>query len=128
MNFSEDEAKSLATSLKYGALPITFDKSKTTIQVIGPSLAGDQLQAGITAGIVGLMLVMLYCLIYYRGLGTGRRRVLARRGSHDVRAGAAAGQERRLHPDAAGHRRTDRRGRASPRTRSSCSSNASVTR
>ena len=68
-NFSESEAKSLATSLKYGALPITFDSSKTTIQVIGPSLAGDQLSAGITAGIAGLALVMLYCLFYYRGLG-----------------------------------------------------------
>ncbi len=68
-NFSEDEAKSLATSLKYGALPITFDKTKTTIQVIGPSLAGDQLSAGITAGIAGLALVMIYCLFYYRGLG-----------------------------------------------------------
>ena len=68
-NFSESEAKSLATSLKYGALPITFDKQKTTIQVIGPSLAGDQLTAGITAGIAGLVLVMIYCLLYYRGLG-----------------------------------------------------------
>jgi preprotein translocase subunit SecD len=68
-NFTEDEAKSLATSLKYGALPITFDKGKTNIQVIGPSLAGDQLSAGITAGIAGLLLVMLYCLLYYRGLG-----------------------------------------------------------
>ena len=68
-NFTESSAKSLATSLKYGALPITFDKNATTIQVIGPSLAGDQLKAGITAGIVGLLLVMLYCLIYYRGLG-----------------------------------------------------------
>jgi preprotein translocase subunit SecD len=68
-NFSESEAKSLATSLKYGALPITFDKQKTTIQTIGPSLAGDQLSAGITAGIAGLLLVMIYCLIYYRGLG-----------------------------------------------------------
>jgi preprotein translocase subunit SecD len=67
--FTENEAKSLATSLKYGALPITFDKSKTTIQVIGPSLAGDQLRAGITAGIAGLVLVMIYCLFYYRGLG-----------------------------------------------------------
>ena len=62
-------AKSLATSLKYGALPITFDRVQTTIQTIGPSLAGDQLQAGITAGILGLLLVMLYCLLYYRGLG-----------------------------------------------------------
>jgi preprotein translocase subunit SecD len=68
-NFTESEAKSLATSLKYGALPITFDKSRTTILKIGPSLAGDQLTAGITAGIAGLVLVMLYCLFYYRGLG-----------------------------------------------------------
>jgi preprotein translocase subunit SecD len=68
-NFSESDAKSLATSLKYGALPISFDKTKTTIQVIGPSLAGDQLNAGITAGIAGLVLVMIYCLLYYRGLG-----------------------------------------------------------
>jgi preprotein translocase subunit SecD len=68
-NFTESTAKSLATSLKYGALPITFDSSKTTEVVIGPSLAGDQLSAGITAGIAGLLLVMLYCLLYYRGLG-----------------------------------------------------------
>jgi preprotein translocase subunit SecD len=68
-NFSEAGAKSLATSLKYGALPIKFDKDKTTIQTIGPSLAGDQLSAGITAGIAGLLLVMIYCLLYYRGLG-----------------------------------------------------------
>jgi preprotein translocase subunit SecD len=68
-NFTEGTAKSLATSLKYGALPISFDKNKTTSQTIGPSLAGDQLSAGITAGIAGLVLVMLYCLFYYRGLG-----------------------------------------------------------
>jgi preprotein translocase subunit SecD len=68
-NFTESSAKSLATSLKYGALPITFDKQKTTIVTIGPSLAGDQLSAGITAGIAGLALVMIYCLFYYRGLG-----------------------------------------------------------
>jgi preprotein translocase subunit SecD len=68
-NFKESEAKSLATSLKYGALPISFDKQKTTVEVIGPSLAGDQLSAGITAGIAGLALVMIYCLFYYRGLG-----------------------------------------------------------
>ncbi len=68
-NFTETTAKSLATSLKYGALPIQFDQGKTTIQTIGPSLAGDQLRAGILAGILGLLLVMLYCLLYYRGLG-----------------------------------------------------------
>ncbi|MCW2797307.1 protein translocase subunit SecD [Nocardioides sp.] len=67
-SFTEATSNSLATSLKYGALPIAFDKSPT-IEVIGPSLAGNQLSAGITAGIFGLVLVMLYCLIYYRGLG-----------------------------------------------------------
>lgn len=68
-NFTKSSAQSLATSLKYGALPIAFDKEATSVEQIGASLAGDQLSAGILAGIVGLVLVMLYCLIYYRGLG-----------------------------------------------------------
>ena len=68
-NFTEATAMSLATSLKFGALPISFDDAGTQTDVIGPSLAGDQLSAGITAGLAGLFLVMLYCLIYYRGLG-----------------------------------------------------------
>ena len=59
---------SLATSLKYGALPIAFEKDPP-VELVGPSLAGNQLSAGIIAGIVGLVLVMLYCLLYYRGLG-----------------------------------------------------------
>jgi preprotein translocase subunit SecD len=68
-NFTEASAQSLATSLKFGSLPIAFEKEGTQIDVIGPSLAGNQLSAGIAAGIAGLLLVMLYCLIYYRGLG-----------------------------------------------------------
>ena len=67
-DFSEAEASSLANSLKFGALPIKF--AKPTVETIGPSLAGNQLAAGILAGIVGLAIVMLYCLVYYRGLGT----------------------------------------------------------
>ena len=66
--YIEAEAKSLATSLKFGALPISFERNPT-VETVGPSLAGDQLSAGITAGIVGLLLVMVYCLFYYRGLG-----------------------------------------------------------
>jgi preprotein translocase subunit SecD len=66
-NFTQASAKSLATSLKYGALPVSF--ADFSVETVGPSLAGDQLTAGITAGIVGLLLVMIYCLIYYRGLG-----------------------------------------------------------
>lgn len=66
--FTEAEARSLATSLKYGALPISFEKDPP-VELVGPSLAGNQLSAGITAGLAGLFLVMLYCLFYYRGLG-----------------------------------------------------------
>ena len=65
-DFSESEARSLSNSLKYGALPLRFS---TSVETIGPSLAGDQLSAGIYAGIIGLAIVMLYCLLYYRGLG-----------------------------------------------------------
>lgn len=67
-DMGQDEANSLATSLKYGALPIAFEK-ESTVETVGPSLAGDQLTAGLTAGAFGLGLVMLYCLLYYRGLG-----------------------------------------------------------
>jgi preprotein translocase subunit SecD len=67
-NFTEASAQSLATSLKFGALPITFEKDPS-VETVGPSLAGNQLNGGITAGIIGLVLVMLYCLFYYRGLG-----------------------------------------------------------
>ena len=68
-DFSETEATSLATSLKFGALPIAFSDDLIETQTVGPSLAGNQLSAGLAAGALGLGLVMLYCLIYYRGLG-----------------------------------------------------------
>ncbi|GAA4714092.1 protein translocase subunit SecD [Nocardioides conyzicola] len=68
-NFNKETATSLATSLKFGALPIAFEKDGTQTEQIGPSLAGDQLSAGLTAGALGLALVLIYCLLYYRGLG-----------------------------------------------------------
>jgi preprotein translocase subunit SecD len=68
-DFNEEGASSLATSLKFGALPIAFEDDPLT-QVVGPTLAGDQLSAGLLAGGIGLGVVMLYCLLYYRGLGT----------------------------------------------------------
>ncbi|HET8604093.1 MAG TPA: protein translocase subunit SecD [Marmoricola sp.] len=67
-NFTEASATSLATSLKYGALPIRF-ATPPSVETIGPSLAGNQLSAGILAGIIGMAIVMIYCLLYYRGLG-----------------------------------------------------------
>ncbi|MGV3564666.1 MAG: protein translocase subunit SecD [Nocardioides sp.] len=67
-NFTETSANSLATSLRYGSLPIEFEDD-VSVETIGPSLAGDQLSAGLWAGGLGLALVMIYCLLYYRGLG-----------------------------------------------------------
>lgn len=67
-SFTEQSANALATSLKFGALPIAFQHDPP-VETVGPSLAGNQLTAGVTAGIAGLILVMIYCLIYYRGLG-----------------------------------------------------------
>lgn len=67
-DFTQAEAKSLATSLKYGSLPISFKKD-TSVEVVGPTLAGNQLSAGLQAGAAGLILVMIYCMFYYRGLG-----------------------------------------------------------
>jgi preprotein translocase subunit SecD len=68
-SFTEAEARSLSTSLKYGALPVRF-ADDPTVEVVGPSLAGSQLSAGVYAGIFGLLIVMIYCLLYYRGLGS----------------------------------------------------------
>ncbi|MDO8886717.1 protein translocase subunit SecD [Candidatus Oleimmundimicrobium sp.] len=66
-NFTVDEAKSLALVLQTGALPVNLEISEN--RVVGPTLGRDSLRAGLIAGIIGLMLVVLYMIIYYRGLG-----------------------------------------------------------
>ena len=68
-SFSETEAKDLALVLRYGALPVKFDAKNQKVQSVSPSLGKDQLQAGIASGIIGLILVALYMLAYYRLLG-----------------------------------------------------------
>ncbi|HZX07772.1 MAG TPA: protein translocase subunit SecD [Kribbella sp.] len=65
--FTEAEAQDLANVLKYGSLPVKFDIS--SVETVSPQLGGDQLSAGIWAGIIGLALVVLFCFLYYRGLG-----------------------------------------------------------
>ncbi|MEP9385367.1 protein translocase subunit SecD [Nocardioides sp. KR10-350] len=67
--FSQSTAKSLANNLKYGSLPLDFPQDGIQTRNVGPSLAGNQLSAGLWAGAVGLLLVMVFCLLYYRGLG-----------------------------------------------------------
>lgn len=66
-NFTESSAKTLANQLKYGALPFSF-KELTSNQV-SPQVGTDQLQKGILAGVIGLLLVVLYSLLQYRALG-----------------------------------------------------------
>jgi len=65
--FSETDARDLANVLKYGALPLTFEPSE--VSNISPQLGGDQLHAGILAGLIGLAVVVAYSFLYYRGLG-----------------------------------------------------------
>jgi preprotein translocase subunit SecD len=66
-NFTQKSATELANVLKYGALPLAFDVSE--VNNVSATLGGEQLRAGIIAGIVGLALVVGYCFWYYRGLG-----------------------------------------------------------
>ena len=61
------EAQDLALVLRYGALPVELEQQE--VQKVSPTLGEDSLQAGITAGILGLGLVFLYMLLYYRALG-----------------------------------------------------------
>ncbi len=66
-SFTQTEAQDLANVLKYGALPLAFDRGE--VQQVSPTLGADQLNAGLLAGFLGLALVLLYSLLYYRGLG-----------------------------------------------------------
>jgi len=66
-SFTADEARALAQVLKYGALPIGLNVDE--VQQISPTLGNDQLKAGLIAGGFGLLLVIVYLLLYYRALG-----------------------------------------------------------
>jgi preprotein translocase subunit SecD len=66
-NFTEREAKDLALVLRYGSLPVQLDRQ--TVQTVSASLGRDSLRAGIVAGLVGLGLVAIYMVLYYRALG-----------------------------------------------------------
>ncbi len=66
-NFTAQEARDLANVLKYGALPVTLEP--VDITTVSPTVGNDQLRAGIIAGLLGLLLVAIYLIIYYRALG-----------------------------------------------------------
>lgn len=64
---AQQEAEALAALLRYGALPTTFERER--VESVSASLGEDSLRAGLIAGLVGLALVAIYMLIYYRSLG-----------------------------------------------------------
>ncbi|WP_027499617.1 protein translocase subunit SecD [Rhodococcus sp. UNC363MFTsu5.1] len=66
-DFTSASAKELANTLKYGSLPLSFQASEA--ETVSATLGLASLEAGLIAGAIGLVLVLLYCLIYYRMLG-----------------------------------------------------------
>ena len=66
-SFNQNSATSLANSLKFGSLPLAFSLDKT--EKVSAELGLESLRAGLIAGGIGLLLVIVYCLIYYRLLG-----------------------------------------------------------
>ena len=66
-SFTESEAKDLALVLRYGSLPVNLEPATT--QEVSATLGKDSLRAGIVAGLIGLGLVLLYMILYYRALG-----------------------------------------------------------
>ncbi|WP_420123683.1 protein translocase subunit SecD [Nakamurella sp.] len=66
-SFNQASAAALANSLKFGALPLAFDRAESVN--VSAELGYQYLIAGIIAGGIGLLLVVVYCLIYYRMLG-----------------------------------------------------------
>ena len=65
--FTKQSAEDLALTLRSGALPapIEYQEERT----VGPSLGQDSIRAGVKASLIGLLLVVLFMLIYYRGSG-----------------------------------------------------------
>jgi len=66
-SFTQLEAQDLANVLKYGALPLAFDRGE--VQLVSPTLGADQLNAGVLAAGLGMLLVVIFTLLYYRALG-----------------------------------------------------------
>jgi len=66
-SFTRASAQSLALALQFGSLPVRLDK--LTSETVSPTLGKSALHAGLGAGVVGLGLVLLYVLFYYRALG-----------------------------------------------------------
>lgn len=67
-DFTREEARDLALVLRMGALPVEFEKDPL-VENVSATLGRDSLRRGLVAGLVGLVVVMLFMLAFYRGLG-----------------------------------------------------------
>ena len=67
-NFTQESATVLADQLKYGALPIGFEVQSQ--ENISATLGDESLRSGLIAGLIGMIFVMIYMTIQYRGLAT----------------------------------------------------------
>ena len=65
--FTKSTADDLALTLRSGALPAKLEYQEE--RTVGPSLGADSIQAGVTASLAGLIFIVLFMLIYYRGSG-----------------------------------------------------------
>lgn len=65
--FNKKDSTALANVLKYGALPLSFDRSQ--LEEISADLGEESLRAGLIAGMAGLAAVLIYMVAYYRALG-----------------------------------------------------------
>ena len=63
-DFTEQDARDLARVLEFGAVPVKFAVSQ--VQTVSPTLGSDSLRAALISGLVGLVLVFLLMLAYYR--------------------------------------------------------------
>jgi len=66
-NYSKKEASDIAIALRYGALPITLELQTT--QTVSATLGSDALHAGVAAGLIGVFLVSILMILYYRWFG-----------------------------------------------------------
>jgi preprotein translocase subunit SecD len=66
-NFDQGSARELAQKLRYGALPVEFERQQS--QDVSATIGRDALRAGIASGLIGLAVVSIYILLYYKILG-----------------------------------------------------------
>ncbi len=63
-DFTLEEAQNLAVQMRYGALPVPLEV--IAVRTVGPTLGQDSVRSSVTAGIIGLAIVLLFMIVYYR--------------------------------------------------------------